>query len=265
MVLRVPALKSAVKHYRESLGLEVLREDATRASLRLRDGTTEIVLHCDPDLPDEAVYYLVDDVREMYARREQLGIQFVSAPAAGSRGYRASIRDPAGHIFQIVDLLDASTPGQLPPPQPEAAAPGALFAGIRPDVRVNRKKLVHEYVQLGRTADDLPYTPDFERLYSAICATHTNEQPTREQVWKTLLTVRKAGRLPKLGEARSRPPEASEEERQWWIRRLGSDIGRRDRLPYSERFEQLVDEFNRGRRRALSPHLAWRLVATLAK
>jgi hypothetical protein len=46
---------------------------------------------------------------------------------------------------------------------------------------------------------------------------------------------------------------------------LGDDIGRRDRLPYSDRFDNLVDQFNKTRQRPLSPHLVWRLVATLAK
>ena len=46
---------------------------------------------------------------------------------------------------------------------------------------------------------------------------------------------------------------------------LGEDVGRRDRLPYTERFDKLVDEFNRAQRMRLSPHLVWRLVATLAK
>jgi hypothetical protein len=46
---------------------------------------------------------------------------------------------------------------------------------------------------------------------------------------------------------------------------LGEDIGRRDRLPYTERFEKLVDQFNNTQKPAMSPHLVWRLVAKLAK
>ena len=46
---------------------------------------------------------------------------------------------------------------------------------------------------------------------------------------------------------------------------LGADIGKRDRLPYTKRFDELVDEFNKSQDRPLSPHLVWRLVATLAK
>jgi hypothetical protein len=43
-------------------------------------------------------------------------------------------------------------------------------------------------------------------------------------------------------------------------------MGKRDRLPYTQKFDRIVDEFNKGRvGRRLSPHLVWRLVATLAK
>ena len=49
------------------------------------------------------------------------------------------------------------------------------------------------------------------------------------------------------------------------IAMLGEDIGKRDRLPYTDRFDKLVDEFNTTQQRPISPHLVWRLVATLAK
>ena len=46
---------------------------------------------------------------------------------------------------------------------------------------------------------------------------------------------------------------------------LGEDIGKRDRLPYTERFDQVADRFNKSLARPLAPHLIWRLIATLAK
>jgi hypothetical protein len=90
-------------------------------------------------------------------------------------------------------------------------------------------------------------------------------KPTRGEVWRHLLNLRKAGKLPKLGAARSMPPEISPEERDRLREMVAEDIGRRDRLPYTDRFDQLVDEFNKAQARKLSPHLVWRLVATLAK
>jgi hypothetical protein len=57
----------------------------------------------------------------------------------------------------------------------------------------------------------------------------------------------------------------SDEAKQKLRDALGEDIGKRDRLPYTDRFDKLVDGFNRSQPRPLSPHLVWRLVATLAK
>jgi hypothetical protein len=89
--------------------------------------------------------------------------------------------------------------------------------------------------------------------------------PDRKEVWRHLLNLRKGGKLPKLGEARSKAPEVGPGELQKLKEMLGADIGKRDRLPYSDRFDKLVDEFNKTQQRPLSPHLVWRLVATLAK
>ena len=61
------------------------------------------------------------------------------------------------------------------------------------------------------------------------------------------------------------PPEISPEDRDRLKQMLGQDIGKRDRLPYTDRFDKLVDEFNAAQTRKISPHLVWRLVATLAK
>ena len=77
--------------------------------------------------------------------------------------------------------------------------------------------------------------------------------------------LRKGGKLPRLGEARSPAPQVSDEDRVQLKELLGKDIGKRDRLPYTERFEQIVNTFNQQRPRPISPHLVWRLVATLAK
>jgi hypothetical protein len=84
-------------------------------------------------------------------------------------------------------------------------------------------------------------------------------------VWRHLLNLRKGGKLPKLGEARSTPPAVSDEDREKLRNMLGADIGKRDRLPYTKRFDEIVDSFNLTQSRAISPHLVWRLVATLAK
>jgi catechol 2,3-dioxygenase-like lactoylglutathione lyase family enzyme len=262
IVLRVPGLPAAVAYYRDVLGLKLVRQDARIASFKLADDSAELVLHTDPDLPGEAIYYLVDDVRDLYRRRAELKLTFTAPPTQVARGYRATVRDPFGTVLL---LLDRSTEAAAGAAVEDAKAPGALFAGVEQQVAPKRDVLIKLYEGIGRTADDLPYTPHFESIYKAYAARHGDQPPTRQEVWRHLLNLRKAGKLPKLGEARSRPPEITPEAKERLREALGADIGKRDRLPYTDRFDKLVDEFNRTQQRPLSPHLVWRLVATLAK
>lgn len=261
VILRVPQLKSAVSFYRDVLGLTVVREDAHVASLRLAEDGPELVLHDDPDLPAEAVYFLVDDVREMYERREELRLTFINPPVQIARGWRAAVKDPFGTVLHLLDRSTGS--GELV--EDVRAADGTLFAGVEQKFSARPELLIKLYEKVARTADDLPYTPHFESIFIPYADSFGEIKPDRAEVWRHLLNIRKAGKLPKLGEARSRPPDIEPELRERLRQMLGEDIGKRDRLPYSERFERLVDEFNASMPRPLSPHLVWRLVATLAK
>lgn len=264
VLLRVPSVSSAVRYYRDVLGLTVVKQDHRLASLRFADGpgngSTEIVLHSDPDLPAEAVYYRVDDVRELYRRRQELQLTFISPPSQAARGYRATVKDPFGTVLLLLDRTadtDSATE--------DAKPAGGLFPGVKPRTMVKKELLIRLYQQVGRTADDLPYTPEFEAIFIPYSAAHGDAAPDRAEVWRHLLNLRKAGQLPKLGEAKSRPPDLPEELRLKLREALGDDIGKRDRLPYTDRFNRLVDDFNRQLPRPLSPHHIWRLVATLAK
>ena len=262
ILLRVPQLDAAVKYYRDVLGLSVVRQSSNIASFKLAEQDTELVLHDDPDLPADAVYYLVDDVRDLYRRRNELRLKFAGPPVQVSKGFRATAKDPFGNVLL---LLDRQTESSASHTVIEDAKPaGALFAGIEPKVAVKADALIDVYRNLGRTADDLPYTPHFEALFSSY-ASRLDEKPTRHEVWRHLLNLRKAGKLPKLGEARSRPPKVDPEAESRLRELLGSDIGKRDRLPYTPRFDDLVNEFNKTQARRLSPHLVWRIVARLAK
>jgi hypothetical protein len=242
--------------------MRLLRHEARVASFRLNDDSTELVLHADPDQPEDAIYYLVDDVRDLYRRREELKLAFVSPPAQASRGYRAVVKDPFGHVMMLLDRTCESADSTA---IEDGKAPGALFEGVEHKSPVRKELLIQLYEKVGRTADDLPYTPHFESLYLPYVKDSPEPKPTRAEVWRHLLTIRKAGNLPKLGEARSRPPEVTPEDRRRLSELLGEDIGKRDRLPYSQRFDQIADRFNKGLQRPLAPHLIWRLIATIAK
>jgi hypothetical protein len=259
-----------VKYYRDVLGLRVARQEQRAAVLRFADDSAELVLHSDPDAPAEAIYFLVDSVRQMYEKRQELKLQFSSPPARVARGYRATVKDPFGTVMHLLDRsatggarAESADEDHVEDGQPAAG----LFAGVEHKVVAKKETLVRLYEKLGRTADDLPYTPHFESLYEPYVAHYAEPKPSRAEVWRHLLNLRKAGNLPKLGEAKSKPPELPAEARQRLRDVLGDDIGKRDRLPYTPRFDQIVDEFNKTLPRAqrLSPHLMWRLIATLAK
>jgi catechol 2,3-dioxygenase-like lactoylglutathione lyase family enzyme len=265
LILPVPALPGAVRYYRDVLGLSLRHQEKQRASFRMADGVTELVLRADSDQSGEEIYFLVDDVRDLYARRQELQLKFVHPPRPSTRGYAAAVKDPFGNVLL---LLDQTAPSGGAVAVEDAAAPAALFAGVEltePQVDVQRELLIQIYQQIGRTADDLPYTPQFEELYRQYSVKHEKPLPTHQQVWRHLLNLRKGGKLPRLGDARSPSPQVTPEAEQALRQLLGKDIGKRDRLPYSERFDRLVDDFNKTQPRPLSPHLVWRLVAKLAK
>jgi catechol 2,3-dioxygenase-like lactoylglutathione lyase family enzyme len=255
IILPVQALPGAVHYYRDILGMKLVREEKQSAIFLMSDGKTEMVLMAGSDLGGEEICYLVDDVRDLYARRDELQLKFVQAPRETELGVSAVIRDPFGNVMMILDRSGGE----------EESSPGMLFAGVEADVPAKRAVLSKIYEEVGRTADDLPYTPDFEKVFDQYASAHPDPKPTRREVWRHLLNLRKGGKLPKLGEARSPSPEVSAEQEEIIRRLLGEDIGKRDRLPYTERFDRLVDDFNKTQGRPLSPHLVWRLVAKLAK
>jgi catechol 2,3-dioxygenase-like lactoylglutathione lyase family enzyme len=259
ILLRVPSLPAGIGYYRDVLGMELTHQSPTHAAFSL--GEAELLLHAQDDQLDEATYFLVDDVRNLYDRREELKLHFLAPPAAASRGWRCAVKDPFGNVLLLIDQSTASSAATEVP-----APAGSLFSGVESKAAIHRDLLVSLYTAIGRTADDLPYTPHFESLYESYIAKMPDPKPSRSEVWRHILNLRKKkGGLPKLGPARSHPPEITAEQRQHLLQLLGPDLGRRDRLPYSERFDALVDEFNRTQQRPISPHLVWRLVATLAK
>lgn len=261
ILVRVINLPAAAQHYREVLGLTLLRQEKRLVVFRLAGGETELVLHDDPDLPHEAAYFLVDDVRDLYRRRGELKLTFASPPQQVSRGFRATVKDAFGVVIHVIDRTRSTGSAEVEDARPAAG----LFAGVTPRVGVRRGRLVEIYARINRTADDLPYTPHFESLYEQYVADLPDPKPDRAEVWRHLLTVRKSGKLPRVGEARSNPPVVAPEQRQLLRQLIARDAGRRDRLPYTAQFDQIVERFNASLPRPMSAHHIWRLVATLAK
>ena len=266
LLLRVPNLPAAVKFWTDVYGLTLVRQEPAVATLRYPESDAEVLLHADPDLPAEAVFHLVADVRDLYKRRAELRLKFNAPPARVARGYKATVRDPFGTVLLLLDrTLDSpDAPGDGGATE-DGRVPSALFPGVEQRHAVRPDALAKVYGTLGRTADDLPYTVHFERLYAAYADAFADPKPEKPEVWRHLLTLRKKGQLPKLGAARSRAPDVPPEALKRLRELVGTSIGRRDRLPYTPRFDEIAEAFNRELPRRLAPHQIWRLIAGLAK
>ncbi len=136
----------------------------------------------------------------------------------------------------------------------------------------NDDLLISVYVKQGRTLDDLPYTDEFEAIYSAVVGDGNPDEPlagtSRAALFHRLHNLRKAGRLPRLGRAASKPPRIDAEDESRLVALVEAEIGqisKRDQLVYADAFNHIVTTFNADRGLSLSPHDLWRIVAKLAK
>src|SRR5262249_13068171 len=143
-------------------------------------------------------------------------LRFSAPPAPVSRGYRATVKDPFDNVLLLLDRSAEAGGGGADRRSGDvienAKPPGALFAGVEQRTPVKRDALINAYESVGRTPDDLPYTPQSETLVRAYVAGMPDPKPTRREVWRHLLNLRKAGKLPKLGQAKSRPPKVDPED-----------------------------------------------------
>ncbi|MEM8835001.1 MAG: hypothetical protein AAGD00_04180 [Planctomycetota bacterium] len=126
------------------------------------------------------------------------------------------------------------------------------------------RNLLALYEAAERTLDDLPYTPEFERLYADIS---TDE--SEGDVLRRLQRLRKAGKLPRLGRRGSTPAIHLTPEEESTLRALVEEkvesLGQRDRLPYTADFDAVLLAFNEQTQRTLDHHTLWRLIARIAK
>lgn len=146
-------------------------------------------------------------------------------------------------------------------------AEGSLFDGS-PDE--DDALLISVYQRAGRTLDDLPYTEEFERIYVAACPIDERNRPTmdRATLFRRLHNLRKSGRLPRLGRAPAAPPRIDEAHQSMLVEVVESELGKlslRDRLPYTDSFDRIVEAWNGRAGLDLPPHDVWRLIAKLAK
>lgn len=129
--------------------------------------------------------------------------------------------------------------------------------------RIDEPRLIELYQSAHRTLDDLPYTDEFESIYDRLATSDS-----RADVFHRLHNLRKAGRLPRLGRAPGDRPHIDPDHETILIELVENAVGKlslRDQLPYTDRFDALVTQFNTRAGLSLSPHDTWRLIAKLAK
>lgn len=105
VMIRTDDVEAAVRYYSDVFGLRVLWRDETSVGLGLPDTDAEIVLHCNPDIPNQVeVYYLVDDVISAVRALEQRGCHVLNGPFEIPIGQGAVITDPFGTRLCILDM-----------------------------------------------------------------------------------------------------------------------------------------------------------------
>ncbi|MEM9066640.1 MAG: hypothetical protein AAGB51_14270 [Planctomycetota bacterium] len=128
--------------------------------------------------------------------------------------------------------------------------------------------LIDAYQAKNVPLDQLPYSDDlgeFVRVAQAV-----NPALDNRETLKRLLRLRKAGRLPRLGQQRAWTSGLSIDDEVrlrllYMIEARMGSIGLRDRLPYTEDFEELFDQFSKETSFDGDKRDFWRLISTLGK
>jgi lactoylglutathione lyase len=112
VMIRVADLEVATTYYSEVFGLRALWRDGLSVGMGFPETDAEIVLHCNPDLPNPVdVHYLVDDVQEAVRLFREKGCQVLVEPFDIPIGKCAVIQDPFDTVLSILDI----TKGPRPP------------------------------------------------------------------------------------------------------------------------------------------------------
>ena len=104
-MIHVDDLEAATQYYTTVFGLRPNWQDETYRGLILPETDAEIVLHCEPDIPENvAVHYLVDDVVAAVEFLKQQGCSVLTEPFDIVIGKCAAIKDPFGTELYILDM-----------------------------------------------------------------------------------------------------------------------------------------------------------------
>lgn len=99
-------IDASLEFYTNILGLNLLWKDEKfkMAGLKLPETDAEIVLHQEPDIPQNEIHYLVDDVAEFCIEYKSTGGKIYTEPFEIRTGKCAVISDNEGNGISILDL-----------------------------------------------------------------------------------------------------------------------------------------------------------------
>lgn len=114
VMIRVDDATAAARYYERVFGLLPQWSGDDAIGLRFPDSDTEVVLHCDDDIPGPVeVHYLVDDVIAAVAAFASQGCEILTPPFDITVGKCAVIRDPFGVRLCMLDLTKGLRPLNL--------------------------------------------------------------------------------------------------------------------------------------------------------
>ena len=112
VMIRVEDVKAAMTYYADIFGLHPVWWDESSAGLVFPESDTEIVVHCNPDIPSRVeVHYLVENVISAVQTLAAKGCRILVEPFDIAIGKCAVIEDPFGTRLCILDM----TKGPLKP------------------------------------------------------------------------------------------------------------------------------------------------------
>lgn len=127
--------------------------------------------------------------------------------------------------------------------------------------------LIAAYEDIGLSVDELPYTSEFDRLVERV-EKATGDKIGCQQALQRLFNLRKAARLSRMGRGSANGSALPDENRDLLQRLIVQSVGSlggRDRLPYTENFDELRERFVETTGRNISNHDFWRLIARVTK
>jgi predicted enzyme related to lactoylglutathione lyase len=112
VLLRVKDLERIAEFYINIMGLKRGWTDTEHQMIGLLfpGNDTELVLHCDPDLPDPNISYQVKDVIEFVKQYRGAGYKVIVEPFDIRCGKCAILEDPEGHSIEIMDITKFGEP-----------------------------------------------------------------------------------------------------------------------------------------------------------